>query len=273
MFERKEGLQSKVRRLDVTAIQPNPWQPRQTFQQAELEELAQSIAENGILQPLTVRHIDGKWQLIAGERRLRAAKMAGLKQVPCVELMVDDEKAAVLALLENLQRQDLNFFEEAEAIAQLMEEWEITQECAAARLGKSQSALANKIRLLRLSPMERKRILDAGLTERHARALLRLRDPGKREQVLTKIIQKHLNVADTERLIAKLLEPPKQVQSMTPIVKDVRLFFNTVSHAVDTMRKSGIDAEAEKQETEQYIEYIVRIPKDRAAVRSFGKVV
>ena len=122
MFERKEGLQSKVRRLDVTSIQPNPWQPRQTFQQAELEELAQSIAENGILQPLTVRHIAGKWQLIAGERRLRAAQMAGLKQVPCVELMVDDEKAAVLALLENLQRQDLNFFEEAEAIAQLMEE-------------------------------------------------------------------------------------------------------------------------------------------------------
>ena len=260
MFERKEGLQSKVRRLDVTSIQPNPWQPRQTFQQAELEELAQSIAENGILQPMTVR-------------RLRAAQMAGLKQVPCVELMVDDEKAAVLALLENLQRQDLNFFEEAEAIAQLMEEWEITQECAAARLGKSQSALANKIRLLRLPPMERKRILDAGLTERHARALLRLRDPGEREQVLTKVIRNHLNVADTERLIARLLEPAKQVQSVTPIVKDVRLFFNTVSHAVDTMRKSGIDAEAEKQETEQYIEYIVRIPKDRATVRSFGKVV
>lgn len=267
------GAQGKVWQLEVSKIQPCPWQPRRSFDEEELQGLAESIRANGIIQPLTVRRSrSGGYQLIAGERRLRAAKLAGLSKVPCIEVHADDERAAVLSLLENLQRQDLNFFEEAEAIAALIEEWEISQEAAAARLGKSQSALANKLRLLRLQPLLRERIRQAGLTERHARALLRLPEVGQREEVLDQVIRRKLKVAETERLIDAILAPKvEDKRSFTPIVKDIRLFVNTITHAVDTMRSSGINAQTKKQETDQYIEVTVRIPKITAP-RSFSSV-
>lgn len=269
----KMGAQGKVWQLEVSKIRPCPWQPRRSFDEEELRGLAASIRANGIIQPLTIRRSrSGGYQLIAGERRLRAAKQAGLTKVPCIEIQADDEKAAVLSLLENLQRQDLNFFEEAEAIAGLIEEWEISQEAAAARLGKSQSALANKLRLLRLEPLLRERIQRAGLTERHARALLRLPDARQREEALDQIIRRKLKVADAERLIASILSPKEEdKRSFTPIVKDIRLFVNTISHAVDTMRSSGIHAQTKKQETDQYIEVTVRIPKT-AVPRSLSAV-
>lgn len=204
--------------------------------------------------------------LVAGERRWRAAKMAGMQEIPCIPVEARREKGALLALLENLQREDMNCFEEAEGYARLIEVYGLTQEEAAARLGCSQSAVANKLRLLRLSEEQRTRILAAGLTERHARALLRLPDEGSREAVLWQAAGQQLTVAETERLVEKMLlgEPEKRGRRRkkpTPLIRDIRLFLNTVEHAVDTMRRSGVAATAQKEETEEYIEYVVRIPK------------
>lgn len=256
----------KILMIPVEDIRPNPDQPRKAFDQEKLRELAQSLKENGMLQPVTVVLRGNRPVLVAGERRWRAAKMAGLQEIPCIAVEARREKGALLALLENLQREDMNCFEEAEGYARLIEVYGLTQEEAAARLGCSQSAVANKLRLLRLSEEQRARILAAGLTERHARALLRLPDEGSREAVLWQAAGQQLTVAETERLVEKVLlgEPEKRGRRRkkpTPLIRDIRLFLNTVEHAVDTMRRSGVAATAQKEETEEYIEYVVRIPK------------
>jgi len=246
-------------------IQPNPSQPRRIFNSEELFSLAESIRRHGVLQPLTVRRLDsGQFELVAGERRLRASRLAGLKEVPCIEVPVDERRAAILALIENIQRQDLNCFEEAEGIQTLIQQWGITQEEAAARLGKAQSTLANKLRLLRLSTTQREQILAAKLTERHARALLRFENQNLRDKVLGHIIERKLTVAESERLIERMLTKKKPSRpEPTMAVKDVRLFINTLSRAVDTMRRSGLDARAAKNESDDYIEYVITIPKKK----------
>lgn len=249
-------------------IVPNPCQPRTRFDQDELLGLAESIFKNGILQPITVRRReDGRFEIIAGERRYRASCMAGLTEIPCIEVHADEQRSAVLALLENLQRSDLSFFEEAEGIARLIHEWGITQEEAASRLGKAQSTLANKLRLLKLTREQRMKILQKNLSERHARALLRLEDEMKREEALDIIIERSLNVAQTEAYIQSLLSPAPQrhEQKITPLIRDVRLFLNTINKALHTMRGSGIAAESLKTEGPEYIEYLIRIPKQSAA--------
>lgn len=249
-------------------IVPNPCQPRTRFDQDELLGLAESIFKNGILQPITVRRKeDGRFEIIAGERRYRASCMAGLTEIPCIEVHADEQRSAVLALLENLQRSDLSFFEEAEGIARLIHEWGITQEEAASRLGKAQSTLANKLRLLKLTREQRMKILQNNLTERHARALLRLEDEMNREEALDIIIERSLNVAQTEAYIQSLLSPAPQrhEQKITPLIRDVRLFLNTINKALHTMRGSGIAAESLKTEGPEYIEYLIRIPKQSAA--------
>ena len=259
--------------VDPAHIFPNPYQPRRTFDSNELLGLADSIQKNGILQPLTVRRrSDGMYELIAGERRLRAAKIAGLATLPCIEMTVDDRRSALFSLLENLQRQDLTFFEEADGIARLIHDWGITQQEAAQRLGKAQSTIANKLRLLRITRLQRERIAAANLTERHARALLRLPDGIVRDNALDEIIAKNLNVSAAEKLIDKQLMPPTPakvtgISRRGPVIRDVRLFVNTISRAVDTMRSSGLDARAAKSETEDYIEYTVYIPKAQAIRR------
>ena len=218
--------------------------------------------------PITVRRKeDGRFEIIAGERRYRASCMAGLTEIPCIEVHADEQRSAVLALLENLQRSDLSFFEEAEGIARLIHEWGITQEEAASRLGKAQSTLANKLRLLKLTREQRMKILQNNLTERHARALLRLEDEMKREEALDIIIERSLNVAQTEAYIQSLLSPAPQrhEQKITPLIRDVRLFLNTINKALHTMRGSGIAAESLKTEGPEYIEYLIRIPKQSAA--------
>lgn len=256
---------SKVVEISVDEIRPNPAQPRRTFSEQELRNLSQSIRVNGLIQPLLVRRLKDGYELIAGERRLRACRMAGMKTVSCIISDCSAGTSAVLAMAENLQRQDLQIFEEAEGIRRLIEEWHVTQEEAAFRLGKSQSSLANKLRLLRLSQTERQRITAAGLTERHARALLRVEDPEVRARVLNTIIEKRLNVQETDRYVDRCLERKDvQKQKRTPIVKDVRIFLNTISHAVGIMKQSGIDAQALRSETDDYIEYVVRIPKTEA---------
>ena len=200
---------------------------------------------------------------MAGERRLRACKLAGLKEIPAIISDCEPEDSAVLALLENVQRRDLHMFEQANAIVNLLREWQITQEEAARRLGMSQSYLANKIRLLKLSSDEQSEIIKHKLSERHARALLRIDDIELRQKILQTVISRGLNVAGTEELIASSLEPKEPVRRgrRTFVAKDIRLFINTIDHAVDAMKTAGIQAQTEKKETEEYIECVVRIPK------------
>ena len=189
--------------------------------------------------------------------------MAGMKDIPVIISDCEPEDSAVLALLENVQRRDLQMFEQANAILNLLREWQITQEEAARRLGMSQSALANKVRLLKLSPDEQSEIVQHRLTERHARALLRVDDIESRQRILRTVIQKGLNVAQTEQLVGESLEKKQPVKRgrRTFVAKDIRLFINTIDHAVDAMKTAGIEAQAERKETEEYIECVVRIPK------------
>ena len=253
----------KLIKLPINKILPNPSQPRKIFREDELQSLAQSIVENGLLQPVTVRRESGAYFLVAGERRLRACKLAGLKEIPAILSDCEPEDSAVLALLENVQRRDLQMFEQANAILALLREWQITQEEAARRLGMSQSYLANKIRLLKLSPEEQSEIINNNLTERHARALLRVDDIELRQRILRTVIMRNLNVAQTEELILEALKPREPVRrpKRTFVAKDIRLFINTIDHAVDAMKTAGIQAHTEKKETEDYIVCVVRIPK------------
>ena len=256
----------RVLQLPISEIRPNPRQPRRSFSEENLQELANSIQNHGILQPLTVRRTEGGWELIAGERRLRAAALAGLDTVPCLESEADEHQSALLALVENLQRQDLHYFEEAAAIAAYIRTTGINQEEAAAQLGRSSSALANKLRLLRLSPACRKRLTEHNLTERHARALLRLEAEEERLTALNHIAKRQLNVAQTEQYIEQRLAvlqstPPRK--RPTFILKDVRLFLNSLDRGLRLVRSAGVDAVYDRQETEQDILLTIRIPKGR----------
>lgn len=248
--------------ISAEKIFPNPCQPRTTFSYDELRELASSIHENGLLQPLTVRPFaDGTYELVCGERRLRACRLAGIEKIPCVITEMSDEQSAVFALLENIQRSDLNFFEEAAALQKLQCFYGLSQEEIAARLGKSQSFLSNKLRLLRLSEDIRADILAAGLSERHARALLRL-SGDKRRDALELIRSQQLTVAETGKLVDRMLNTlPERRKEPISAFRDLTVFINTLNHAVDTMRKAGIAANSAKSETQEYIEYVVRIPK------------
>lgn len=249
--------------VPMEEIVPNPKQPRKVFEEEELRELADSIAENGILQPLTVRRNDeGSFELIAGERRLRAAKMIGMSKVPCIAVDADENQSTILALLENMQRSDLGCFEEAEGIAMLLDYYGMTQEQAAQKLGKAQSTISNKLRLLKLDPICRQKLSNAGLTERHARALLRLPSALDRNRAVDIIIQKELNVAETDKLIQMMQrEPAPPPPRPMRIFKDVRIFVNSLSHTIDAMKKAGVNADTNKTETEEYVEYVIRIPK------------
>lgn len=264
----------KVIEIPARKIRPNKTQPRQTFYEEDLRSLSQSISNNGLLQPLTVRKLkNDEYELIAGERRLRASVMAGFTKIPCIVMKCSDKDSAIFALIENLQRKDLGMFEEARGINRLIRKYGITQEQAAIQLGKKQSTVANKLRLLRLSYDEQDWIVQAGLTERHARALLKIQNEESRKEALSHIIAENLNVKETEKYISSLLDN-KKVQPLHNnvdkkiVVKDVRIFVNTISRAVDTMRMSGIDAVSNKEETEDYIEYTVKIPKETALEKS-----
>lgn len=243
-------------------IVPNPNQPRKRFDYDELEGLAQSIRQNGILQPITVRPTDeNTFELITGERRLRAARLVGLTKIPAIVTEADDKNSAVYSLIENLQRQDLDFFEEAEAIERLIDNYGLSRDELAKKLGRAQSTISNKLRLLQLSEEMRYRISRAGLTERHARALLLLEDDARRDRALGIMIDRHLTVAESERLIEQMLSKEGKTRNNLRGIRDVRVFINTLNHAVDTIRRAGVDADAAKSETPEYIEYVVRIPK------------
>ena len=243
--------------LPAKNISPNPAQPRQVFSQEALEELAESIRTHGILQPLSVRRVGTNYQLIAGERRLRAAVLAGLTEIPCILMHMDDEESSVAALVENLQRQDLDFIEEARGICLLMELCGYSQEQAAKMLGKSQSGIANKLRLLRHSPQVLDAIRGAELTERHARALLKLGTDSEKLQAITVIARQSMSVARAEQYIESLLAPQKESQKRVSL----GAFFHSLTNSLSRIQQSGIPAISERRETSDSIVFTITIPK------------
>lgn len=271
------GTDAPLRQVRLSEIRPNPFQPRRVFDEAGLEELADSIRRVGLLQPLLVRPArDGGYELVAGERRWRAAQLAGLERVPVVVRPMDDQDTAVLALVENLQREDLGFFEEALAYQELLSRFGLTQEQLARLLGKQQSTIANKLRLLRLPEEVRERIVDGGLSERHARALLRLESVAEQKAVVDEVIRRQLSARETEALVAARAGEKRQerrrggVGTGLRVIKDVRILLNTVRVGVETLRRAGLPASFEQADEEEWIEVRIRIPKGRTGSADHG---
>ena len=251
--------------LPIDAISPNPNQPRTSFSPQALSELADSIAVHGILQPLTVRQSADGWQLVSGERRLRAARLAGLDAVPCIVAQVDQEESSVLALVENLQRRDLDFLDEALALSQLTATYRMTQEEVARRLGKSQSAVANKLRLLRLSPDALTLLRSKGFSERHARALLRLPDEADQVRAAQYIVAHDLTVRATEQYIEALLTPRGVDGALSKkprfILRDVGIFLNSLTKNLKLVQSAGIPAQCQREEDDAEIRLTITLPK------------
>ena len=260
-----------VHHIDVSEIIPNPYQPRKVFHNDSLQELAASIQEYGVIQPLIVRNMENGFELVAGERRLRASKLAGLQQVPVIVKEFTDKEVAELAMIENLQREDLHFLEEAEGFQQLITSFDFTQEELARRMGKNQSTIANKLRLLKLIPEVRAVIATEKLTERHARSLLKIDDARLQMEVLDIIREKALNVRETEELIEEFLEDiAKQIEeknmpkrNVVKVIRDVRIFINTINNVVGEMKKTGLKIKVKQEQDEEYIHINLRIPKQR----------
>ena len=242
--------------LPVQSIRPNPAQPRKVFSPEALDELADSIRRHGILQPLSVRRVGTAYELIAGERRLRAARIAGISDVPCILMTMDSRESGMIAMVENLQRQDLDFIEEAMGIRRLLTDFGMSQEQAARLLGKSQSAIANKLRLLRHSDAVLTAIREAGLTERHARALLKLRSEEEKLPAIAQIARQGMNVAQTEKYIQSLLTEKKE-----PKKANVGSFLNNLTQSLQKIQLSGIPAVSERRETDSQIVLTITIPK------------
>lgn len=264
-------LRNGLSYLSVDEIYPSTVQPRKRFPQDSLKELSESIAQYGVLNPLTVRKRNGKFELIAGERRLRASRLAGLKEVPCIVIDANMEEASLLALVENIQRRDLDFVEEAEGISQLIRLFGMSQEEAAQRLGKSQPSIANKLRLLRLPSDVLDTLRNEDMTERHGRALLRLQGEDAQRHALRRMAEQRMNVSAAEEYIETLLKAPEQVlekENKTSrktlfVLKDVRVFLNTLTHGLDIMKQGGIDAGMEKHETDTELVLTISIPKQK----------
>ena len=260
-----------LRRIRVSDIARNPNQPRKYFDPEAIAQLAESIRQYGVLNPLTVRRSpSGGYELVAGERRLRAARVAGLNEVPCLVIAADNEDSSAIALVENLQRRDLDFFEEAYGFKRLIDQYGLTQEEAARKVGKTQSAVANKLRLLRLSQKNMELIRSANLTERHARCLLRLDSEEERINATNYIIEHDLNVSRSEQYIEELLKeretelPAQQERKVVRLIKDVRFFLNTLNRAVGVMVDSGIGATVQQQDSEDGLTLTIVNPHARA---------
>lgn len=272
MLQERSGSVMEITRIPITQITANPYQPRKNFSAEQLSELAASIKEYGVIQPVTVRrNFLGGYELISGERRLRASHLAGKEDIPCIIIDADENDSAIIALLENLQRADLTFMEEAEALYHLVQEHKYTQEQLAQKLGKSQSAIANKIRLLRLSEYVKSQIAENKLTERHARALLRVQDEQLQQKILKMVCEKQLNVTQTDLLIDKTLQklasPTNEREGKIRGVVELRMFLNTVNKAIDVVKKAGVPILAQKKDRGDCIEYVIKIPRDKTHVQ------
>lgn len=247
----------RVMFLPARSIRPNPSQPRSVFREEALAELADSIRQHGILQPLSVRRTASGYELIAGERRLRAARMVGLSEIPCIVMNMDDKESGLAAMVENLQRQDLDFVEEAKGISRIMSDWAMSQEQAARMLGKSQSAIANKLRLLRHSEAVLNALRAGGLTERHGRALLKLEQEEEKLSAIDEIVRQGMSVARTEKYIQELLEGHQK----SPQKVNVGAFLNSLNQSLAKIQLAGISAVSERRETEDEIVLTITIPK------------
>lgn len=253
--------------LSIAEIQPNPFQPRVYFDPAQLEELSNSIRQYGVLQPVIVRLVDGKYQLVSGERRFRASMLAGKETIPALLRQLDDREVAEMALIENLQREDLNYFEEAEGYARLIQEFQITQEEVARKMGKSQPTIANKLRLLHISERVRREISVDVITERHVRSLLKLKNEEQQLEVLNRIYKNNLNVRQTDELIENMLITEEKnmreqkKKKMMKAIKDMKIFVNTIRGTVKTIQDAGLPAEVTENENDDYLEVVIRLPK------------
>ena len=253
--------------LSIAEIQPNPYQPRVYFDPAQLEELSNSIRQYGVLQPVIVRLVDGKYQLVSGERRFRASMLAGKETIPALLRQLDDREVAEMALIENLQREDLNYFEEAEGYARLIQEFQITQEEVARKMGKSQPTIANKLRLLHISERVRREISVDVITERHVRSLLKLKNEEQQLEVLNRIYKNNLNVRQTDELIENMLITEEKnmreqkKKKMMKAIKDMKIFVNTIRGTVKTIQDAGLPAEVTESENDDYLEVVIRLPK------------
>lgn len=268
--EKRPKKDKAVYQLPIDKIRPNPYQPRKYFNRASLEELSASILSYGVLQPITVRKMSGGYyELVAGERRLRASELAGLTTIPAILLQVSDSDSAALAFIENIQRQNLSFLEEAEGYRSMMEDYGLTQEELAVKLSKSQSSIANKLRVLKLEEPVKRMLLEYHFTERHARALLKLPDEESRLMMLQRMVREEMNVKRTEEAIQETLEEMRRLsvqraeQREKRYVRssDFRLFTNTIKQSVDVIRRSGMDVLYEDRQEEDCCEIVIRIRK------------
>ncbi|MFZ5968712.1 MAG: nucleoid occlusion protein [Bacillota bacterium] len=261
--------QINVTQIPVDAVRPNPYQPRKVFTKNSLDELCESIKTYGVLQPISVRRIgQDHFELVAGERRLRAAKQANLDTIPAIVTEMNDEDSAIIALIENLQREDLNFIEEAEGYYHLIQDHNFTQQDIAEKVGKNQSTIANKLRILKLPEEVKQTILEHTLTERHARALLKLPDEKLQIEVLKGVIEKDLTVKKTEKLIEEILEElsrPKEPERKQKIKSafNFKIYLNTLKNAFNAIKQTGLNAEYKQMDKGEYIEVIVTIPKNQ----------
>lgn len=262
----EDGSPTQIVTIEISKILPNPNQPRKIFSEISILKLADSISQFGVIQPLTVRKTGQLYELVAGERRLRAAKELGWKCVPCIISDITEEKSAQISIIENLIREDLNIFEQALAIEALIDTYSLTQEQIAEKLSSSQSYIANKLRLLRFSTEEREIILANQLTERHARALLRINDPNIRKIYLIKIIKDELNVTNTEILIGEYLSKSDQnTEGRTQSSfkqKTISSFYNTIKRAIDSIKNTDLGIKCQKFVGETHTEILIKIPNE-----------
>ena len=266
--EEEEGYNpDEVLQVPVNRVQPNRYQPRAIFNNEKISELAQTIHTHGMIQPIVLRRLnEEEYELIAGERRWRAVQSLGWETVPAIIRDMNDSQTASVALIENLQREELTVIEEAHAYAKLLELHQITQEALAQRLGKSQSTIANKLRLLKLPESVQQAIMDKKITERHARALIGLKDPELQEKVLAEIIEKQWNVKQTEERIAKLNDPTpkKKKPRLKGVNKDMRIAMNTIRQSLNMVTDTGIDLETDEQDHDDYYQITIKIPKKKS---------
>ncbi len=261
----------KITVIPLEDIFRSPYQPRRVFNEEEMEELSRSIQNYGVIQPIIVRPFDNKYQIVAGERRFRACKMLGLKEIPAIIQEINDERAAEISIIENLQRKELNFFEEANAYSQLINFFGMTQEEIAARVGKSQSAIANKLRLLKLPEEVRDKISPDMVSERHARALLKINTTEMQLAILNQIYEKDLTVKQTENLVLKASQNniPQEDnkndpgQSFSLFIRDARIFLNTIRETVKRAKQTGVDIVMQENDGEEEYEVLIRISKGR----------
>ncbi|KYQ86103.1 nucleoid occlusion protein [Thermoactinomyces sp. AS95] len=261
--QEQEVHPDQVMQIPVDEIEPSPYQPRTIFDEERIDELCQTIRMHGVIQPVVVRRTERCYELVAGERRLRAVKKLGLDRIPAVIREMDDHQAAAASLIENLQREELTAIEEAHAYQRLMEVHQLTQEGLAQKLGKGQSTIANKLRLLQLPAEVQEALQKRMITERHARALLPLKEGFLQQQVLEEILAKGWNVKQTEERVKKLLvkETNKQQAKRKSVTRDFRIAMNTIRQSVDLVKKTGMDVMVDEREHENFVEVIIRLPK------------